>query len=44
MDKKTLDLVIELTKELYNLDTTSFVPIKHKKLILVGSTTKIRKF
>ena len=32
MSKKTLDLVIELTKELYKFDTSSYIPIKHKKI------------
>ena len=41
--KKTLDLVIELTKELYNLDTTSFVPIKHKKINIGWVNNKNQK-
>ena len=44
MAKKTLDLVIELIKELYNFDTHHLCQLGIKKLILVGSTTKIRKF
>ena len=32
MAKKTLDLVIELTKELYKIDTSSYIPIKYRKL------------
>ena len=30
--KKKLDLVIELTKELYKIDISSYIPIKYRKL------------
>ena len=32
MAKKTLDLVIELTKQLYKFDTSFYIPIKYKEL------------
>ena len=44
MAKKTLDLVIELTKQLYKFDTSFYIPIKYKELKIGWVNKKIVRF